>query len=110
MPILGDLDFSPLTDVLERFELLPNAQLAVLPGTTHVGVARRASEVFALITRPSTPPERLRITFQGEGFGTLRVVLVVHGAQELVVHAPRKAPAISASAVVTVRNGQSKAK
>ena len=32
------------------FELLPNAQLAVLPGTTYVGVTRRRGEVFALIT------------------------------------------------------------
>jgi pimeloyl-ACP methyl ester carboxylesterase len=49
--IFGDRDFSPLPDVVEMFELLPNAQLAVLPGTTHVGVTRRPSEVFALITR-----------------------------------------------------------
>jgi hypothetical protein len=32
------------------FHLLPNAQLAVLPGTTHVGVSRRPTELFALIT------------------------------------------------------------
>jgi pimeloyl-ACP methyl ester carboxylesterase len=48
--IFGDRDFSPLPDVVELFELLPNAQLAVLPGTTHVGVMRRPREVFALIT------------------------------------------------------------
>ena len=48
--IFGDRDFSPLPDVLELFELLPNAQLAVLPGTTHVGVTRRPVEVFGLIT------------------------------------------------------------
>jgi pimeloyl-ACP methyl ester carboxylesterase len=48
--IFGDRDFSPLTDVLEMFGLLPNAQLAVLPGTTHMGVMRRPGEVFALIT------------------------------------------------------------
>jgi pimeloyl-ACP methyl ester carboxylesterase len=48
--IFGDQDFSPLPDVVELFDLLPNAQLAVLPGTTHVGVTRRTSEVFALIT------------------------------------------------------------
>jgi pimeloyl-ACP methyl ester carboxylesterase len=54
MPILlifGDRDFNPLPDVLETFALLPNAQLAVLPGTTHMGVARRpANEVLAMIT------------------------------------------------------------
>src|SRR6266705_957697 len=48
--IFGDRDFTPLPDVAEMFELLPNAQLAVLPGTTHVGVTRRPSEVLALIT------------------------------------------------------------
>jgi pimeloyl-ACP methyl ester carboxylesterase len=47
--IFGDRDFSPLPDVVEMFGLLPNAQLAVLPGTTHVGVTRRPGEVSALI-------------------------------------------------------------
>jgi pimeloyl-ACP methyl ester carboxylesterase len=48
--IFGDRDFSPLPDVVEMFGLLPDAQLAVLPGTTHVGVTRRPGEVLALIT------------------------------------------------------------
>jgi pimeloyl-ACP methyl ester carboxylesterase len=48
--IFGDRDFSPLPDVAELFELLPNAQLAVLPGTTHVGIMRRPGGVFSLIT------------------------------------------------------------
>jgi pimeloyl-ACP methyl ester carboxylesterase len=48
--IFGDRDFSPLPDVLELFALLPDAQLAVLPGTTHMGLARRSGEVLALIT------------------------------------------------------------
>src|SRR6266550_7941995 len=48
--IFGDRDFSPLPDVVEMFDLLPNAQLAVLPGTTHVGVTRRSSELAACIT------------------------------------------------------------
>ena len=47
--IFGDRDFTPLPHVVEMFELLPNAQLAVLPGTTHVGVTRRPGEVLALI-------------------------------------------------------------
>jgi pimeloyl-ACP methyl ester carboxylesterase len=47
--IFGDRDFSPLADVLEMFELLPNAQLAVLPGTTHIAVTRRPDQVFAMI-------------------------------------------------------------
>jgi pimeloyl-ACP methyl ester carboxylesterase len=48
--IFGDRDFTPLPDVVEMFGLLPDAQLAVLPGTTHVGVTRRSGEVLALIT------------------------------------------------------------
>jgi len=48
--VFGDRDFSPLPDVVELFEILPNAQLAVLPATTHVGVMRRPAEVLALIT------------------------------------------------------------
>jgi len=48
--IFGDRDFSPLPHVVEMFELLPAGQLAVLPGTTHVGVTRRPGEVLALIT------------------------------------------------------------
>src|SRR6202035_2416641 len=50
MLLFGDRDFSPLPDVVELLELLPNGQLAVLPATTHVGVARRPGEVLALIT------------------------------------------------------------
>jgi pimeloyl-ACP methyl ester carboxylesterase len=49
MLIFGDRDFSPLPDVVELFELVQNGQLAVLPGTTHVGVTRRPGEVLALI-------------------------------------------------------------
>jgi pimeloyl-ACP methyl ester carboxylesterase len=48
--VFGDRDFSPLPDVVELFELLPNAQLAVLPATTHMGVTRRPGELLALIT------------------------------------------------------------
>jgi pimeloyl-ACP methyl ester carboxylesterase len=48
--VFGDRDFSPLADVLELFELLPNAQLAVLPATTHMGLTRRPGELLALIT------------------------------------------------------------
>ena len=48
--LFGDRDMTPLSDVVEMFELLPNAQLAVLPGTTHMGITRRPGEVLALIT------------------------------------------------------------
>ena len=47
--IFGDRDFTPLPHVVELFELLPDAHLAVLPGTTHVGVTRRPDAVLALI-------------------------------------------------------------
>ena len=50
MLIFGDRDFSSLPDIVELFDLLPNAQLAVLPGTTHMGVTRRDHEVLGLIT------------------------------------------------------------
>jgi len=48
--IFGDRDCTPLPEVVEMFELLPNTQLAVLPGTRHVGVTRRPGQVLALIT------------------------------------------------------------
>lgn len=48
--IFGDRDFSPLPDVAELFELLPDAQLAVLPGTMHVAVTQRADTLVPLIT------------------------------------------------------------
>jgi pimeloyl-ACP methyl ester carboxylesterase len=57
--LFGDRDFSPLADVVETFGLLPNAQLALLPGTTHVGLTRRPREVLALTALfldPAEPP------------------------------------------------------
>jgi len=48
--VFGDRDFSPLPDVVELYELLPDAQLAVLPATTHVDLTRRPGEMLALIT------------------------------------------------------------
>ena len=48
--IFGDRDFSPLPDAVELYGLLPDAQLAVLPGTAHTGVPRRPAELLALIT------------------------------------------------------------
>ena len=47
--IFGDRDFSPLTDVTELFQALPDARLAVLPGTAHMDVTRRP-ELLTLIT------------------------------------------------------------
>lgn len=48
--ICGDRDFSPLPDVLEVLDLLSNAQLAVLPGTTHMGVSQQPDLLLALLT------------------------------------------------------------
>jgi pimeloyl-ACP methyl ester carboxylesterase len=48
--IFGDRDFSPLPDVAELLDLLPDARLAVLPATTHIGVTRQPRELVALIT------------------------------------------------------------
>jgi pimeloyl-ACP methyl ester carboxylesterase len=47
--IFGDRDFSPLTDVAELFDLLPDARLAVLPDTTHTGITRRVDEMIPLL-------------------------------------------------------------
>jgi pimeloyl-ACP methyl ester carboxylesterase len=48
--VFGDRDFSPMRDVAELVDLLPDVQLAVLPGATHVGLVRRPAEMLALIT------------------------------------------------------------
>jgi len=48
--VFGDRDFSPLRDVVELVDLVPDPQLAVLPGTTHFGLTRRPAEMLALIT------------------------------------------------------------
>jgi pimeloyl-ACP methyl ester carboxylesterase len=53
--LVGDTDFVPLRHAVEMFELIPHAQLAVLPDTTHVGVTRRPKQVLALI-RPFLDP------------------------------------------------------
>jgi pimeloyl-ACP methyl ester carboxylesterase len=58
--IYGDRDFTSLSDMAELFGLLPDAQLAVLPGTTHIGVTRRCGEVLALITPFLDAPGRRR--------------------------------------------------
>jgi pimeloyl-ACP methyl ester carboxylesterase len=48
--VFGDRDFNPVTDAAELYGLLPDARLAVLPGTTHMDVTRRPDELLALIT------------------------------------------------------------
>jgi pimeloyl-ACP methyl ester carboxylesterase len=56
--IFGDRDFSPRADVVELFGLLPDAQLAVLPGTTHVGPTRRPAKCSRRSRRSSTRATR----------------------------------------------------
>ena len=48
--VFGDRDFTPLSDAAELYGLLPDARLAVLPGTAHIDVMRRPDELLALIT------------------------------------------------------------
>jgi pimeloyl-ACP methyl ester carboxylesterase len=47
--LLGDTDFLRLDHAIKMFELMPNAQLAVLPDTTHMGVTRSPNQVLALV-------------------------------------------------------------
>jgi pimeloyl-ACP methyl ester carboxylesterase len=47
--VFGDTDFTPLRNAVEMLDLIPNAQLAVLPGTTHMGVSRSGERLRALI-------------------------------------------------------------
>jgi pimeloyl-ACP methyl ester carboxylesterase len=47
--IFGDHDFITLEHAVEMSELIPGAQLAVLPGATHMGVLRRADLMIPLI-------------------------------------------------------------
>jgi pimeloyl-ACP methyl ester carboxylesterase len=47
--VFGDTDFTPLRNAVEMLDLIPNAQLAVLPGTTHMGVTRSGERLRGLI-------------------------------------------------------------
>jgi pimeloyl-ACP methyl ester carboxylesterase len=49
--LVGDTDFTPLDHAIEMLGLLPNAQLAVLPGTTHMGMTRRPDLILPLVRR-----------------------------------------------------------
>jgi pimeloyl-ACP methyl ester carboxylesterase len=53
--LVGDTDFVPLENAVAMFKLLPGAELAVLPGTTHIGVTRNADRVLATV-RPFLEP------------------------------------------------------
>jgi pimeloyl-ACP methyl ester carboxylesterase len=47
--LVGDTDFVPLPHAVAMFEALPQAELAVLPATTHMGVTRDTARVLALV-------------------------------------------------------------
>jgi pimeloyl-ACP methyl ester carboxylesterase len=47
--IVGDRDFVRLEHAALMLEVFPNAQLAVLPGTTHMQVIRRTEALLALV-------------------------------------------------------------
>ena len=47
--VFGDHDFVRLEHAVQVHALIPGAQLAVLPGATHVGVLRRADLVVPLV-------------------------------------------------------------
>ena len=47
--VFGDHDFIRLEHAVQMHALIPGAQLAVLPGTTHMGVLRRADLIVPLV-------------------------------------------------------------
>jgi pimeloyl-ACP methyl ester carboxylesterase len=47
--VFGDHDFIRLEHAVQMHELIPGSQLAVLPGTTHMGVLRRADLIVPLV-------------------------------------------------------------
>jgi pimeloyl-ACP methyl ester carboxylesterase len=47
--VFGDHDFFRLEHAVEMHALIPGAQLAVLPGATHMGVMRRADLMIPLV-------------------------------------------------------------
>jgi pimeloyl-ACP methyl ester carboxylesterase len=48
--VFGDHDFIRLEHAVQMHGLIPGAQLAVLPGTTHMGVLRRTDLILPLVT------------------------------------------------------------
>ncbi|WP_406279833.1 alpha/beta fold hydrolase [Embleya sp. NBC_00896] len=47
--VIGDTDFVRVEHAARMHDLIPNAQLAILPGTTHMGVMRRADLLLPMI-------------------------------------------------------------
>ena len=50
MLVFGDNDFFRLEHAVAMRELIPGAQLAVLPGTTHMDVTRRTSVIYPVVS------------------------------------------------------------
>jgi pimeloyl-ACP methyl ester carboxylesterase len=49
--VLGDRDFTTVEHGALMQQLIPGAQLAILPGTTHMQVTRRADLLLPMLTR-----------------------------------------------------------
>jgi pimeloyl-ACP methyl ester carboxylesterase len=47
--IIGDNDFVRIEHAAGMLTMMPNAQLAVLPGTRHMEVIQRADQLLALV-------------------------------------------------------------
>jgi pimeloyl-ACP methyl ester carboxylesterase len=47
--LIGDRDFISIERAAQMLKLISNAQLAVLPGATHVGITRRPDQVLRMI-------------------------------------------------------------
>lgn len=47
--LVGDRDFWNLDHIVEVYEQLPNAQLGVLPGTTHMSIVRNADVLLPIL-------------------------------------------------------------
>ena len=47
--LIGDRDFISIDQAARTRDLIPDAQLAILPGATHVDVARRPNQVLAMV-------------------------------------------------------------
>ena len=47
--LIGERDFISIERAIKTVDLIPNAQLAILPGATHVEVPRRPNQVLAMV-------------------------------------------------------------